>query len=551
MVGAVRLLVLAALLALCRADLPIHCTNTDVAGLWLFEVTHANHGHFDQCGYAAPDQNSQHFHHDNDEKFVVEANFQVELRQPNLLIDDQGNEVGTWTMIYDEGFEIKHNGQTYFAFSKYEPKPGTDLSSDEVSEYESYCDATRVGWFHGPSSAKTFGCYRGKRMKTPEELESDESDFIELKLKKARVARNKAKHALREEKKKAEEQEPLKLDSTRPVISLLDTKAEDELPFKPDMDLIDRINNDPSSLWRAKVPESFEGKTVGNVRTYLGRRKFAKPTLRLPSLLEDATSAHTAQQTSSSTAFRENYPQNWDWRNMNGKSYVSAVVDQGACGSCYALATSSAMEARWRIKNNKPNEGSTKFKFAAQDVLSCSTMNQGCEGGYPFLVSKYGTDNGFIEESHFNYIGSDAPKCCRGGSCKNAQRFFAHDYHYVGGYYGACNEELMMEEIHKNGPVVIGFEAPDTLSYYMDGVFTGPSPVSEMNTEGVGLNPWEHTNHAVVCVGWGVDTTDGKETPYWIMQNTWGSSWGDNGFFKIRRGTDECAIESMAVAAQM
>ena len=58
------------------------------------------------------------------------------------------------------------------------------------------------------------------------------------------------------------------------------------------------------------------------------------------------------------------------------------------------------------------------------------------------------------------------------------------------------------------------------------------------------FNPFEITNHAVLLVGYGVDADAG---PYWVVKNSWGTTWGEDGYFRIRRGTDECSIESIAV----
>jgi len=89
----------------------------------------------------------------------------------------------------------------------------------------------------------------------------------------------------------------------------------------------------------------------------------------------------------------------------------------------------------------------------------------------------------------------------------------------------------------------VAFQAPSALFYYTSGVFTGPKPKSD-GEEHNGLHKWEQTNHAVVAVGWGVEKDTG--TKYWLIKNTWGPNWGEHGYFRIRRGTDECAIESMA-----
>lgn len=60
------------------------------------------------------------------------------------------------------------------------------------------------------------------------------------------------------------------------------------------------------------------------------------------------------------------------------------------------------------------------------------------------------------------------------------------------------------------------------------------------------FNPWEITNHVVLVVGYGQDKASGEK--FWIVKNSWGEKWGEQGYFRIRRGNDECSMESMAVA---
>jgi len=188
-------------------------------------------------------------------------------------------------------------------------------------------------------------------------------------------------------------------------------------------------------------------------------------------------------------------------------------------------------------------ENKVRNLFSAQDVLSCSRTNQGCDGGYPFLVGKYGAEFGFIREDCHKYDARNT----RCGSRACAQKVFVTNYHYIGHtplgehYYGSCNELDMMKELKEKGPVVVAFQAPPTLFYYTGGIFTGPPPKSE-GTTAHGVNKWEQTNHAVVLMGWG----ESNGVKYWLIKNTWGDFWGEHGYFRIRRGTDECGVESMA-----
>jgi len=118
------------------------------------------------------------------------------------------------------------------------------------------------------------------------------------------------------------------------------------------------------------------------------------------------------------------------------------------------------------------------------------------------------------------------------------QRWRAENHHYVGGYYGGANEHEMMRELVQGGPLVASFEPTNELMYYGGGIFHS---VPHERAE------WEKVDHAVLLVGFGEEA--GKK--YWILQNSWGPEWGEDGYFRMRRGTDESGIESIVVAADV
>jgi cathepsin C len=125
------------------------------------------------------------------------------------------------------------------------------------------------------------------------------------------------------------------------------------------------------------------------------------------------------------------------------------------------------------------------------------------------------------------------------------------DYGYLGGFYGASNEEMILKELRVRGPIILSFEPEEDFMYYCSGVYEKISYRDEdggMNDEGMysmGYS-WEKVDHSVLLVGYGVEKSGEK---FWKVQNSWGSDWGEDGYFRIKRGTDECSIESIAEIA--
>jgi cathepsin C len=310
-----------------------------------------------------------------------------------------------------------------------------------------------------------------------------------------------------------------KMDEGVSKIAFADDELNLDQEYVKNLDFIHTINNH-TQLWRATHYPEMEGMTLrGRLRRAGGIPKFGQ--FMFPDV--SMASPETKQRVKS-------LPLTMDWREVEGKSYVTPIRNQGQCGSCYAFGSTAMLESRTMIMS----KGAVKKVFSPQDVVGCSEYSQGCDGGFPYLIAgKYAEDFGVVEESCFPYLGKDS-KCMEKMNCT---RYRATDYKYVGGYFGACNEEEMMLAL-QDGPVSVAFFVTPDFEQYRGGIY---------HTTGLTdpFNPFRLTNHAVLLVGYG----EKEGVKYWTVKNSWGSSWGEDGFFRIRRGTNELNIESMAIVS--
>ncbi|KHJ42335.1 papain family cysteine protease [Trichuris suis] len=429
-----------------NSDTPAECYFEDIVGTWIiYESENVEQGK--NCSAV----NSDDFHETG----------LLQLIYPNAAIDKYNN-LGTWTMIYNQGFEVRINNRVYFAFSKWKRV--------QSGRFVSICDETLPGWLHDVHG-HDWTCFVGKKL-IPSQ--------------------------------------PRKLAATQ----LVDTTTMDKLKKRliNNKDYIDAINR-AQSRWTAKAYKEWE------TATWPTPPPSSTETKRLAAAL----------------------PEQFDWRNVSGVNYVSDVRDQRHCGSCYIFASVAVLESRYRILT----QNEEKPTFSPQDVLNCSPYAQGCDGGFPFLIAgKHAEDFGMVTESCEPYLAHRFP-CKNNRNIKSCKRYYATNYQYVGGYYGALrgNEDLIKLAVYHNGPVAVGIQVyPDFYSYH-SGIYYHVKDAMNFSASPYGWNPFLAVDHAVTVVGYGVE----KGTKYWIVKNSWGKNWGDNGYVKILRGTNECGIESLAL----
>lgn len=151
-----------------KQDLPVHCLAENIEGIWLLTMSNNENDDDVECGHKQPDQNLDHYLSKEEDIFKARHEILIKLEIPNIIktIDSDEN-IGTWTMVYDEGFELKFLNNSFFAFCKYKKIlnfEAKNTDTEETKGYKSICDKTFVGWFHNTLSNKNWGCFYGERV---------------------------------------------------------------------------------------------------------------------------------------------------------------------------------------------------------------------------------------------------------------------------------------------------------------------------------------------------------------------------------------------------
>lgn len=199
-----------------------------------------------------------------------------------------------------------------------------------------------------------------------------------------------------------------------------------------------------------------------------------------------------------------------DWRSQNA---VTPVKDQGQCGSCWSFSATGAIEGAYAVAKGR------LVSLSEQELVDCAGIrygSNGCNGGLMDGAFNFAIDKGLCAESSYSYTSGISQT---GGTCKSCSAIVQVDECFD----VKPNDQLALKEAVSIRPVAIAIEA-DTRYFqsYSSGILTS-------TTCGTTLD------HGVLIVGYGEE--NGQK--YWLVKNSWGTTWGDDGYVKIARNESE------------
>ncbi|OZC07198.1 papain family cysteine protease [Onchocerca flexuosa] len=212
-----------------------------------------------------------------------------------------------------------------------------------------------------------------------------------------------------------------------------------------------------------------------------------------------------------------NLPRSFDWRE---KGVVTPVKNQGSCGSCWAFSVTGNIESLWAIKKGD------LISLSEQELIDCDVVDKGCNGGLPINAFREIIRMGGLEPE------DQYPYKAKNGTCHLVRTEIAVSIDDA--VEIPRNETIMQAWIAQRGPLSVGIDA-ELLAYYKSGILH-PSRKR---------CPPSKINHGVLITGYGIE----DDLPYWTIKNSWSQQWGENGYFRLRRGRDVCGVSDLVSSA--
>jgi cathepsin L len=206
-------------------------------------------------------------------------------------------------------------------------------------------------------------------------------------------------------------------------------------------------------------------------------------------------------------------PDAYDWR---AQKVVQVVKDQGSCGSCWAFGAIAAQESAWAIAHGQ------LYSLSEQDLVDCVVLVHGCNGGNADIAYLWVV---LFQDGYFN-TQANYPYTAKQGKCA----YDASDQTTLIVDFGAVvqTEAALVNVVYGYGPCAVAIDASHlSFNQYKGGIYNEPACSSSK------------LDHEVTVVGYSVD--------YWLVKNSWGTSWGEAGYIRMtKNGSNQCGIASEA-----
>ena len=235
---------------------------------------------------------------------------------------------------------------------------------------------------------------------------------------------------------------------------------------------------------------------------------------------------HTDAKVDPNFTVNRSTPSSFDWRNKDGHAYIGAPRNQGTCGSCYSFGAAAAAEGTYNVATGSYDSNVADFSEAyiawcLSKMPAYSSHFSGCNGAdYDYMELQALVDVGICDESYYPYTTTATQDCP--AAATNAPKTKFASWNRV----PCLDTDAIKTAIMTYGVVDAAVYVSTAFQNYTGGVF------SDASTSCNGSPCYNTTtNHAISLVGWGNDATYGD---YWILRNSWGSSWGEGGYMRIQ-----------------
>lgn len=267
-----------------------------------------------------------------------------------------------------------------------------------------------------------------------------------------------------------------------------------------DGNLIGHVNRN-AKTWQAGASAFFEGWTIGDAK-----------------MLEGISVSSMGGAVGNCPAAEGEVPDRFDSREKWSQCFNSPIYNMGNCTASWAIATASALSNRFCV--GSPEEYS-ELMLSPQQMLSCDSMQRGCNGGDIDTAWNFIEREGLVSEICFPYQADGSVSC--GSKCTTEAPLRAASHCVLN------NEMAIRREIFNNGPVVAPIFLIDDFLVYRGGLYQEMPTATQLSDQ-----RRQRIIHAVKIIGWG--EMEGKR--YWLIENSWGEEWGEHGYAKIVAGGD-------------